>query len=144
MNEQKFKAIDLVAEAFEKHGFKFRIYKSEDQGELVVGFPIEGGSTILVKYILRGDGNDIAVRVFGLLTRIPPEKRMRVLEACNALNAEYRFLKFNIDSDGDLNVDYDFLMSCADVCVGEMGFEICVRTVKILNEKYGELLKLLW
>ena len=144
MNEHQFKAIGLVAEAFEKHGIKFQIYRTSEQGELIASFPIKGGPTVMVKYIVRGDENDIAVRIFGLLSRIPAEKRIRLLEACNAVNREYRFLKFSMDMEGDINVDYDFLQNCADACVGEMAYEICARTINVLNEKYGILAKALY
>lgn len=144
MNEHEFKAIDLVAEAFEKHGAKFRVFKMQEQGELLAGFPVNGGPTVLMKFIVRDDDNDAAARIFGLITKVPAEKRSRVLEACNALNLKVRFLKFVMDADGDINVEYDFPVRSGDECIGEMAFEIFVRAMSILDNEYGIFMKALY
>lgn len=59
------------------------------------------------------------MRVFGLTSRIPAEKRPQLLEACNALN-------------------------CADECIGKMACEICARTVNILNDEYNVFMNVLY
>lgn len=144
MNEYDFLAIDLIAEAFEEHGIGFNRFKTQEQGQLETRFSIKGGPEVAIKYIQLHNRNDIAVRIFRSLSAVPAEKRTRVLEACNALNCKYRFLKFSIDTDGDIEVAYDFLQECADECIGVMAFEICARAKRILDEGFGILMKALY
>lgn len=53
-------------------------------------------------------------------------------------------MKFYIDSDGDINVEYDFPVHSSDECIGEMAFEIFVRTMQILDGEYEFLMKTLY
>lgn len=144
MSEQRFKAIDLIAEAFEKHELKFRVFKTEEQAELNAGFSVNGGPSVIMKYFIRDEDNDVAARIYGLISKIPQEKRGRILEACNTLNRKIRYLKFDIDVDGDVNVEYDFPLQTADECLGEMAFEIFIRTMNILDNEYGIFMKALY
>lgn len=144
MSKYEFKGINLIAEAFEKNNLKFSVLNLHGQEELVAGFPVDGGPSVMMRFITRDNGNDIAVRIFGLVTKIPVEKKPRVMEACNILNKKIRFLKFYIDSDGDINVEYDFLQSSSDECIGEMAFEIFIRTMQILDDKYEIFMKALY
>lgn len=144
MSQYEFKAINLIAEAFEKHDAKFRVFNIRGQEELVAGFSVDAGPNVIMKFITRDNDNDIAARIFGLISKIPKEKRTRVMEACNVLNRKVRFFKFYVDTDGDINVEYDFLVHSSDECIGEMAFEIFVRTMHILDNEYEIFMKALY
>lgn len=144
MSKYEFKAINLIAEAFEKHEAKFRVFNMQGQEELVAGFSVDGGPNVMMKFIIRDNDNDVAARIFGLITKIPKEKRARVMEACNVLNRKIRFMKFYLDTDGDINVEYDFPVHSSDDCIGEMAFEIFVRTMHILDNEYEVFMKALY
>ena len=66
------------------------------------------------------------------------------MEACNVLNHKIRYTKFYLDTDGDINVEYDFPMSTPDEGIGEMAFEILVRMMQILDTEYGIFMKALY
>ena len=66
------------------------------------------------------------------------------MEACNVLNHKIRYMKFYLDTDGDINVEYDFPMRSPDNGIGEMAFEIFARMMHILNSEYGVFMKALY
>lgn len=140
----EYNATNLIAEAFEKHGVKFRAVNMEGQEELHAGFFVDNGPKVIMKFISRDNDNDVAVRIFGLVSHTPKEKRLRVMEACNLLHCKVRYMKFMLDADGDINVEYDFPVSSSDDSIGEMAFEIFIRTMGILDDQYGIFAKALY
>lgn len=60
------------------------------------------------------------------------------------LNRKFRYMEFHLDSDGNINVEYDFPVHTPDNGIGEMAFEILVRTMAILDEGYNIFMKALY
>lgn len=140
-SKYKFKSIKLIAETFEKYKAKFHVLDIGADEVLEADFPIKGGTNVVMRFYTRDDDNDIAARILGLVTRVPDDRRIAIIKACNELNYKVRFIKFVVDSDGDINVEYDFPIQSSDECIGEMAFEVFVRTMQILNN--GEYLVLM-
>jgi hypothetical protein len=97
-----------------------------------------------MRFISRDNDNDVTAGIFGLITNTPTEKRTRVMEACNVLNHKIRYMKFYLDTDGDINVEYDFPMHSPDNGIGEMAFEIFARMMHILKSEYSIFMKALY
>lgn len=97
-----------------------------------------------VRFISLDDDNDVAIRALGIVGGVPKEKRLRVLEACNEINCKRRFLKFVLDRDGDVNVEYDFLMRADDGCIGEMACEVFAITMHLIDKDYPLLMKAIY
>ena len=135
MKKYEFNATNLIAKTFEEREMKFHVVNMYGHEEVLAGFHVDNGPKVIMKFISRDNDNDVAVRIFGLVNA-PTEKRGRVMEACNMLNRKIRFMKFYVDTDGDINVGYDFPVRASDDCIGEMAFEIFVRTMQILNQEY--------
>ncbi len=144
MNQYEFKATNLIAETFEKHGVKFDVVNHHGGEQLLAGFSVECGPNVIMRFISRDNDNDVAARIFGLISNTPKEKKVRVMEACNVLNHKIRYMKFYLDADGDINVEYDFPVHAPDDGIGEMAFEIFVRTMQILDSEYGIFMKALY
>lgn len=144
MNKYEFKATNLIAETFEKRGIKFDIVNHHGSDQLLAGFSVNCGPNVIMRFISRDNDNDVAARIFGLITNTPKEKRSRVMEACNVLNHKIRYMKFYLDADGDINVEYDFPVHSPDDGIGEMAFEIFVRTMQILDSEYSIFMKALY
>lgn len=144
MNKYEFNAINLIAETFEKHGAKFDVVSNHGSEQLLAGFSVDCGPNVIMRFISRDNDNDVAVRIFGLIANTPTEKKARVMEACNVLNHKIRYMKFYLDIDGDINVEYDFPVHSPDNGIGEMAFEIFVRTMQILNSEYSIFMKALY
>lgn len=144
MNKYEFKATNLIAETFEKRGVKFDVVNHHGSDQLLAGFSVNCGPNVIMRFISRDNDNDVAARIFGLITNTPKEKRSRVMEACNVLNHKIRYMKFYLDADGDINVEYDFPVHSPDDGIGEMAFEIFVRTMQILDSEYSIFMKALY
>lgn len=144
MNKYEFNATNLIAETFEKHGVKFDVVSHHGSEQLLAGFSVDCGPNVIMRFISRDNDNDVAARIFGLITNTPKEKRARVMEACNALNHKIRYTKFYLDADGDINVEYDFPVHTPDNGIGEMAFEVFVRMMHILDSNYNIFMKALY
>ena len=144
MNKYEFNATNLIAETFEKRGVKFEVNNHHGMEELQTFLPIGRGSYAIMHFINHDNDNDVAVRIIGLVSDVPMDKRLRVMEACNVLNNKIRYLKFSLDDDGDVNVEYDFLVHSPNEGIGEMAFEIFLRTTHILNSEFGIFMKAIY
>ena len=129
---------------FEEHEVKFHVINMHGQEEVLAGFSVDNGPKVIMKFISRDNDNDVAARIFGLVSNTPREKHPRVLETCNILNRKIRYMKFYLDNDGDINVEYDFPVKSSDECIGEMAFEIFIRTMQILDAEYEIFTKALY
>lgn len=117
---------------------------TEDHGSssnVWLQFGIKNGGSYRIRFISKDDDNDVAVRVYGLVT-VDEDHRDKVLPALNALNVKYRYVKFNLDKDGDVNLEYDYLVRCPDPAASAR--EIMIRIVKIVDEAYPELMRAMW
>ena len=128
----------LIAEALDRNDIRYRMVELDEITFLEAGYGIQGGPTVHFHFITRHDSdkNDVQIRIFGLLNRIGAEKRVAMLEACNRINSEMRFLKFYLDGDSDLLGEADLPSETAEDCVGACCVELFLRGVQILNECY--------
>ena len=140
----KHKATKLIVDVFRDNNLKFDVDCNLHQEVIRAGFSIDGGPRVIAAFISRDDDNDVALRILGLITKVPEEKRTRVMEACNILNTKIRYLKFNVDVDGDINVEYDFPINSGDDCLGTMAVEMFARTMKILDSEYKIFMKAIY
>lgn len=144
MDKYEFNAINLIAEAFEARNVKFNVVNHQEAEQLMAAFSVKCGPNVFVRFISCDNDNDVAVRIYGLISNIPEEKKARVLEACNVINCKIRHMKFCMDSEADVNVEYDFPISIPDEMVGEVAFEIFVRMMRTLDAEYGIFMKALY
>ena len=104
-------------------------------------FGVKNGGSYRIRFISKDDDNDVAVRIFGLI-KVSDSQKSRLLPVINSLNSKYRYAKFVLDDDGDLNVEYDYLVRCPDPAASAR--EIVVRFVQIVDESYPELMRAMW
>ena len=134
----------LIAAAFDEHDVKYRIEEIGDSSVIEAGFIVEAGPSVIARFISKGDTNDVAIRVFGLIGKIPDAKRVQVLEACNRLSSTIRFYKFYLDGDSSVNVEADLPLSVDDSCLGECCFELFARLMHILDGEFHVLAEALY
>lgn len=137
-----YKAIEQIKREFENKGIKYAFDEQEDSQIIRAGIPIENGPRIMVLFIARDDDNDIAVRIFGLISQVKEPQKKKLLDALNICNSKFRFYKFYIDADNDVNVEYDFLTEANNI--GPMALEALVRISSILDEAYPIMMKALY
>ena len=138
------KATKLIINSFDEHSVKYRVTEVGDASMVEAAFEVEAGPEVVVRYISNDEDNDVAVRIFGLIHRIPAAKRIDVMEACNTLSAKIRFFKFYLDSNSNVNVEADLPVRTGDECVGECCFELFLRIMSILDNEYHILAEALY
>ena len=137
-----FKMTQEIYRALSEDGsLKVFTDETETSSNVWLQFGIKNGGSYRIRFISRDDDNDVAVRIFSLVT-IDKDKRDKVLPAINNLNNKYRFLKFILDDEGDVNVEYDYLLKCPSPAASAT--ELVVRIVKIVDEAYPELMRAMW
>lgn len=137
-----FKMTKVIYDELKKDS-KLKVFTDDrgDSSNVWLQFGIKNGGSYRIRFISRDDDNDVAVRVFGLVT-IDENHWAKVLPAINKLNAKYRYIKFILDDDGDVNLEYDYLVRCPNPAVSAR--EIVVRIVKIVDDSYPELMRAMW
>ena len=124
-----------------KEGLKVFTEENEKSSEVWLQFPVKNGGNYRIKFISTDNDNDVAVRVFGLL-RVDDTQKAKILEALNALNVKYRYVKFCCDNDGDVNIEYDYPVRSENP--ENSAEEIVIRFVKIIDDAYPQLMHALW
>ncbi len=134
-------ATRAIQQVFDEREVKYRIKEVGDTSAVEAGFSIKNGPGVIVRFISPDDDNDVAIRALQLL-KVTDSKRDSILAAINQLNDQYRYVKFVMDKDNDVNVEYDLCLCTEDV--GEICFEIFARFMQILDEAYPVLMHALW
>jgi len=137
-------ATAIIEKKMKEEGFKLAAEEDGMEGAsyVMAGFTVENGPDVAVMFISQDDDNDVSVRLFGL-AHVPEEKKLFVYPVLNQLSEQYRFIKFIMDGEGYVNIEYDFLTEVSDECLGDCCCEIFVRIMKIVDEAYPVLMKAL-
>ena len=130
------KATNLITEAFDKNGFRYRIVEQNDNSAVKAAFTVTAGPRVEALFISSDDRNDVSVRVYGLLKRIPDSKRAAVLEACNRISSDKRHFKIYLNKESNIDIAYDFMLNTSDEALGEACLEAFGRLQHILDEDY--------
>ena len=137
-----YKATRRIYEELKKDsGLKVFTDEAGDSNYVWLQFGIKNGGSYRIRFISKDNDNDVAVRIFGLVT-IDETHQAKVLPVINKLNSKYRFAKFVLDKDGDVNLEYDYLVRCPDPAASAK--EIVIRMVQIVDEAYPELMRAMW
>ena len=120
---------------------KYREESNGKQWEIVTGFSGKDKNYI-IKFISTGPQDDaLAIRVFGIVSA-EKSQYPRIYPVLQSLQDTYRYLRFTLDRDGDVNVEYDYLMR--DVNPAASAHELVFRIVKILDNSYPVIMRAMW
>ncbi|WP_415930076.1 YbjN domain-containing protein [Zhenpiania hominis] len=139
-----YKATMLIQQEMDKKELKYYVEEFDDRSILYAGFGIENGPSVRVQFISRDNDNDVAIFLFGLVNGVSEDNMDKMLNAINECNKKYRYLKFYVDDDRNVNVEYDIPIEADDNSVGAEACEIFVRFMQITNECYPMLMKVIW
>jgi len=122
-------------------GLKVFIDETDNTSAAWLQFGIKNGGSYRIRFISTDDDNDVAVRVYSLLS-VEGDQKEKVFPVLNTINRKFRFVKFTMDDDGDINVEYDFPVSspAPEKCAKE----IVVRLVSIIDKAYPDLMRAMW
>lgn len=112
--------------------------KDTDRGDTVVDFPYQGKVT---KCIFAGDQGEY-FSMYLVYERIPKEKVADLIFLCNELNAEYKWVTYYVDSDNDLVMHDDAILSVESAA--EEAFELLIRMLKISEDLKPRIMKAIY
>ena len=124
-----------------KPSLKVFIDEREKSSNVWLQFGIKNGGSYRIRFISSDDDNDVSVRAYAIVS-VDSAKRSKVLEAVNSLNNEYRYVRFVIDEDNDINVEYDFPVRADNV--EECAMEMISRFVDIIDEAYPTIMRVIF
>lgn len=98
-------------------------------------------TTIAVRAIFDDEGHTVAIRCFRL-AHLRGDNFDGVLKTCNELNTRFRWVKFCIDEDKDINMEIDCIVN--EETAGEVVLELVRRLCGIADEAYPEFMKTIY
>ena len=133
-----FKATRAIYDALTATGALKGVNTNENgkTSAVTVPFQAPGGGSYTIIFANSDDDTDTAVRVFELF-HVGMFKKAKALEACNEMNNKFRYVKFVVDKDGDLNAEYDMTVRGCDPAAASV--EMVIRFSKIIEEAYPVL-----
>lgn len=117
-------------------------YGEVEDNCIMIAFSGNNSDNIAIEVFFNPDGeNDVALRCWSFGS-VPDGKKANVLEACNKLNDEYRWVKFSIDKDNEICCAMDGLI--CEENAGEACLEFVQRMAQIYDESHPVLMKAFW
>ena len=112
---------------------------SEREDKVIIRVPFDGYSTTVV-LDNDDDGTHPALRT--VLENCPDDKIADVIYVCNQLNMKFRWVKFYVDSDGDVMIEDDAIVSSENA--GEELLELVYRTASIIKEAKPSIMRAIY
>lgn len=130
---------DAFLAACDREGLKYLPPETTADGRRVIRLRVKGshGNSFTVTYIFSPEGRDVSIRIFGLVTA-RREILHPVLHRCNLMNNRFRWVKFTLDEDWDLNLEADCILlpeTAGDVCL-----DMLYRLVRTADAAYPQIL----
>ena len=122
-----------------KEGIKF-----VDRDEKIVSISYRGDNMPSIDIIVAFDADekpDVSLRCW-TIAKFPEDKMLNGLVASNELNKQYRFVRFCVDKDNDLNCEAD--IDLTENSCGELILKLVRRMVNIVDDAYPVAMKALW
>lgn len=135
-------AIDFIRTC-DREGLKYKEPRTTDSGKTAVTLGVSGshGNSYNVGFYFDTDEKGVAVRVYQF-TACNDSNYAKMLLACNQLNNKYRWLKFVIDDDRDINIEADCIIS--PTTAGTVCTEMFYHVMGIAKDAYPILMKAQW
>ncbi len=136
-----YQAISEIHRAFDNAGIKHSVEHRGTHWSIEAGMSGDASTYNFIFYKSDDSGSDVSIRVFRL-ANVSRSKRAEAYRCINGLQQKYRYVRFVLDDDGDINMEYDFPASYSPI--GEGAVEMFTRCTSILDKAYPELMRLLW
>lgn len=134
-----FQITRRIMDHLKAEGMKCRALDLGDSSAVELGIRLRSGAGFMFQFISSGEGNDIALRVFDLVS-VPESGFQQVLLVVNELNRDYRYAKFVlIHQQNTVQMEMDVPKNTQDP--GGVSLELLHRGAQILEDAYPRLLK---
>ncbi|MCD7748614.1 MAG: YbjN domain-containing protein [Oscillospiraceae bacterium] len=126
-------------ETLKSNGMKVKDTIEFPNGEtgVMAGWRMEN-TTLDVIAIFPEGGKYVWIRCLNF-AKCPKDHMGQVMIACNALNMQYKWVKFYVDADGDVQAEDDAIVDSATV--GTETMELVLRMAQIVDEAYPVIMK---
>lgn len=123
-------------------GWKYRDTHVLENGNINIDTSFNGKqTTINFSIFFDTDGYSATVRAVRLFPA-PIDKKLQLLEDINNCNKQYRWVKYYIDDEGDVNLQIDALIN--EETSGEIIVELIRKAVSIIDETYPTFMRTIW
>ena len=123
-------------------GWKYRDVRELEDGKVHVGCGFNGkAATVNFSVFFDQDGHSVSLRVLRFFP-VPIDKRLQILEDINKTNKEYRWIKYYINDENDVNVQADAIINAENS--GEIVVELIARTIRIIDNTYPTFMHTIW
>ena len=116
-------------------------YSTVDDKSMKITYGGKNVPSITVAFVFGDDCKDVQMAAFSIVN-VPEEKRPEVYRVCSENNMHYRWVKFYLDSDGDLTADADAIIRPSDG--PEICFEMLLHIISIVDKAYPSFMKAMW
>ena len=131
-----FKATREISRAFDAKSIKYRVVDKEKVSYVEASVRGKVAPSVDIAFFSSDDDNDVSVRVVAIL-RAPENRLGQALVAINECNNRFRFVKFVLDKDRDINLEFDMPLRTTNP--GDVAVEMLIRIMKILDDAYPVL-----
>lgn len=126
-----FKPTQAIKDALAGQNINCDILERDGSSAVVTGFDLKSGDQATIHFISLNDNSDVAIRVFHF-AHTDPAHAAAVREAVNQINCQFRYAKFTLHDDGDVNVEMDVPQETVEV--GKVATELLIRGLDIMAE----------
>ena len=115
-------------------------FMNEEESVIRVGWNLNN-TKLRILFFFGEEGTDVHL-MGDEFAVIPEEKRESILRAINECNRHFRWMKFVLNEEGEIEVKDDAVIqleSCAEEC-----YELMLRMCGIVDEAYPILMKAIW
>ena len=98
-------------------------------------------TNVAIHAVFDDDGHTVGIRSFRF-ARAKEDCFVDVLKTCNELNTRFRWVKFSVDHDYDVNVEIDCIVN--EETAGEVVLELVQRLCSIADDAYPELMRAIY
>ncbi len=127
--------------ALDAKNLKYDVEEGDGHTLVSISTGAENMTSIRVNLFIDDDNSHVSLCVIGFI-RVKPENFANALIACNSCNQKYRWVKFVIDDDMDINAMDDAVTNPDSA--GEELFELMVRMMQVVDDSYPVFMKSLW
>lgn len=131
-----YHSTDIIENYFYEKQLSFTVREADHGSSVDLSLPLPDGREALCRFISPGKRNDVAVRVFSLIGRVPKKALPGMLRLLNSLNEKYRFFKFVLDESRSVDLEYDLPPALPDAVLGLCCHECLLRLTELLAAEY--------
>ncbi|MCQ2385489.1 MAG: YbjN domain-containing protein [Clostridia bacterium] len=121
--------LTAFTEQLDKEGIHYRV--NEERPIVSVPYSGKNFEGLNFMFVFDSDGNSYSLKVYSI-EQFTADQLPDAYEFCNAMNAEFRWIKFYVDSDNEFTAQDDGVVDVATA--GAECSEILHRAVSIVDE----------